>query len=252
MCYWPQDLLPKDFPNCRILTYGYDSTVSRFFSGTANQTNILGHAKTFLAEFEEHRRDAPDRPLVFIVHSLGGLLLKAVLRQASESNTAAVGASIRRGICMSTTGTIFLGTPHRGSTYAGLAELVSGVAKVACFDRSANLLRDLRVDASILEVLDDSFSRLYLTYRFTLFTFEESQGLGIPFMAGHKVVQSWSAHLGYIGEEKGVINADHRSMCRFSGPDAPGYGQLRRAIERCLTRTNGTPGPIVPMREPSG
>ena len=25
-CYWPEDL-PRDFPNCRILTYGYESSV---------------------------------------------------------------------------------------------------------------------------------------------------------------------------------------------------------------------------------
>lgn len=156
--------------------------MSRFFSSAANQTNILGHAKTFLDEFEEQRREALSRPLVFVVHSLGGLLLKAVLKQESDADTTTVDGRIILKVCESTIGTIFLGTPHRGSSYADLAELVAGVVRVACFDRGISVPKDLRVDASILEILDDSFSRLYSTYGFALLTFEESQGLGIPFL----------------------------------------------------------------------
>jgi len=212
--------------------------VGRFFSGTANQTNVLGHAKTFLDEFEEQRREAFDRPVVFVVHSLGGLLLKAVLRQASEADIMSADGRVIHEICSSTAGIIFLGTPHRGSTYASLAELVASVVKVVYFNISTSILKDLRVDASILEVLDDSFSRLYSTYGFALFTFEESQGLGIPFIARHKVVESWSAHLGYPGEEKAVINADDRNMCRFSERDSLGYGKVRRAIDKCFEGTS--------------
>jgi len=36
--YWPLDLLPKATPTAKIWTWGYDSRISRFFSGAANQS----------------------------------------------------------------------------------------------------------------------------------------------------------------------------------------------------------------------
>jgi hypothetical protein len=35
--FWPFDLLASDIKDIRILTYGYDSHVSKFFIGPANQ-----------------------------------------------------------------------------------------------------------------------------------------------------------------------------------------------------------------------
>jgi hypothetical protein len=76
--YWPYDLLAKDFKNVRILTYGYDSHVSKFFNGPANQNNIRAHGRSLLNALELYRRDDANRPLLFIVHSLGGIILKEV------------------------------------------------------------------------------------------------------------------------------------------------------------------------------
>jgi hypothetical protein len=237
--FWPEDLLPQDFPKCRVLTYGYDSLVSRGLKGAANQATILDHARELLDGLEEERRQALGRPLIFIAHSLGGLLLKAVLRQASETDATTPDGRVIHDVSESTIGTIFLGTPHRGSDYAQLGELIANVARAVQFDRSNNVLKDLNINSTILEILNDSFKKMCSTQKFTLVTFEEGRGLGIPIVARDKVVQSWSAHLDYAGEQKGVINADHRRMCRFSGSDSPGYRQLKRAIDKCIRRASG-------------
>jgi ankyrin repeat domain-containing protein 50 len=42
--FWPLDFLPRDCPNSRILTWGYDSVVSNFFKGSANKNTILQHS----------------------------------------------------------------------------------------------------------------------------------------------------------------------------------------------------------------
>ncbi|KAF2738673.1 hypothetical protein EJ04DRAFT_520028 [Polyplosphaeria fusca] len=222
-CYWPADFLPSDFPSCRILTYGYDSRVSHCFSGSANQTNILSHARAFVDEFEEEQR-------------LGGLLLKAILRHASDG--LGPGSNIINNMCKSLIGTIFLGTPHRGSDYARLGQTVTLAAKALQFDRSTSLLRDMKVDSSILEVLNDSFLKVVNTHQFLLVTIEEGRGLGIPLIARGKVVPPWSAHLGLhdATEQKNCINANHMKMCRFKGRNTPGYGTVRRAIDQCLRR----------------
>jgi hypothetical protein len=46
--FWPVDLLPEDCPNVRLLTWGYESNISRFFSGPANQNTIFAHARDLL------------------------------------------------------------------------------------------------------------------------------------------------------------------------------------------------------------
>jgi len=78
--YWPAELLPVDFKSCRVLTFGYDSHVSRFFDGPANKNGILEHGNDLLKRLEAARREgtACTRKIIFIVHSLGGLILKEV------------------------------------------------------------------------------------------------------------------------------------------------------------------------------
>lgn len=76
--YWPFDLLPKDFAEARILTYGYDSHLIGGFSGVANRCGISDHGQDLLAALEDIRRADPQRPLIFIAHSLGGLVVKEV------------------------------------------------------------------------------------------------------------------------------------------------------------------------------
>lgn len=60
----------------RILTYGYESHISKFFNGPANQNNISAHGRSLLNALELYRRDDPKRPLLFIVHSLGGIIFE--------------------------------------------------------------------------------------------------------------------------------------------------------------------------------
>lgn len=77
-CFWPRDLLAKDFPKARIFTYGYDSSVSHFFEGAANVSNIRDHARDLLQRLSGERCDCETRRLIFVAHSLGGLVVKAV------------------------------------------------------------------------------------------------------------------------------------------------------------------------------
>lgn len=53
--FWPRDFLPEDCPDCRILTWGYDSHVSRFLGGPANQNSFFDHAKNLLYAIDRER-----------------------------------------------------------------------------------------------------------------------------------------------------------------------------------------------------
>ena len=53
--FWPKDLLSRDVPNVRIITFGYDSGVVRFF-GRVSQNQIHDHAKTLIGDLRGCRK----------------------------------------------------------------------------------------------------------------------------------------------------------------------------------------------------
>jgi hypothetical protein len=72
---WLRDILPRDFPDCRVLTYGYGSELHE-----SEATSILeDHSRTFEQKLRLWRRDAvARRPVILIGHSLGCLMIKKV------------------------------------------------------------------------------------------------------------------------------------------------------------------------------
>jgi hypothetical protein len=76
---WLRDGLPKDLAadGARVLTYGYDS---QLFQNKSFQ-NIEDIASTFQKALSAVRgtdNNVMPRPIVFIAHSLGGIVLKEV------------------------------------------------------------------------------------------------------------------------------------------------------------------------------
>lgn len=51
---WPQDLLPKDMPKARIMTFGYDADVVRLID-IASSNTIRDHGKALATELGRKR-----------------------------------------------------------------------------------------------------------------------------------------------------------------------------------------------------
>lgn len=89
-------MLPQDIPNCRVLTFSYPASVAAVFGRTSSAT-ILQHATTLVQELAADRQvnhrlfgssgyantyvkmeKAMERPIIFLCHLLGGIIVKRV------------------------------------------------------------------------------------------------------------------------------------------------------------------------------
>lgn len=81
--FWPKDFLPDDVPEARVLTFGYNADAA-FGNTTAD---IVDHAKDLLGSLIDKREEVNEelRPIIFIAHSLGGIVVKQVRNCAGFS-----------------------------------------------------------------------------------------------------------------------------------------------------------------------
>ncbi|AYM60889.1 hypothetical protein [Agrobacterium fabrum] len=78
--YWPH-WLAADIPHLNLYTLGF--TASVFAQWAKKKMNLYDRAKKFLEKLASYEFGA--RPMIFVCHSLGGLLVKQILRTAKES-----------------------------------------------------------------------------------------------------------------------------------------------------------------------
>lgn len=71
---WLRDFLPKQIPKARIMIFGYNANVA-LDSGT---DGVCEQATNLCQRLHHERQEAPNRPLIFVCHSLGGLVVKRV------------------------------------------------------------------------------------------------------------------------------------------------------------------------------
>jgi len=240
---WPQTLLPPHLPRARILTFGYDAYVVR--GSVASKNRLMDHAASLLNDLTNDREacGASARPLIFVAHSLGGLVCKEAImrsRHHPEPHQRAVFGCVR--------GVVFMGTPHRGSWMATWAKTLTSALVLA---KSANgsLLKVLETDDQLLESIHIRFSDMIRELRearrrFEIACFYEE----LPLPAFGKVVSKESATLdGYVSIS---IRADHRNMVRFASADDTGFKRLHGELVRWASRPRSSGGQTSPSGVP--
>jgi hypothetical protein len=73
---WLKDMLPLKMPRIRAMTFGYNATV---LAGTT-VSGVRDNAKSLLMALRNLRQGdrSEGRPIVFVGHSLGGIIIKQV------------------------------------------------------------------------------------------------------------------------------------------------------------------------------
>lgn len=245
--YWPQDLLPKDLKHARISVFGYDADVVRIYGGVAGSNKLMDHGKSLTnAILNQRQGKLSTRPIIFVAHSLGGLVCKAALTLSDRRSEF-------KCILDSTIGVIFMGTPHDG---AYLAKWAVQVAKYLRYFRHTNkdVLRNLKPGSPDVQQVGEDFHYLLRRKDLRLEVFCFYEELRMSTFVG-KIVEDNSAILP--GYENCSIHSDHRNMTKFASKTDAGYasllGVLTRWIERPLAdRREQAPDNSHPTLQPLG
>jgi predicted alpha/beta hydrolase family esterase len=208
--YW----LGEDLKDVGIWTFGYKAEFSQW-KGKAMPR--FDQARNLIKSLEnEHIGE--DKSLIFVTHSLGGLLVKEVLRSSDTFS--------RREFIDKIQGIVFLATPHNGSHLANtvgiLHQILRTTVSVEELENNNTWLRDL-----------DSWYRQKVNknnYQISTEVYYEAWDT-----LGYKVVDEGSADPKLLDVMPVPIDADHITIAKPKSRADDVYKGVRNFIQKHLS-----------------
>ncbi|KAH0593445.1 hypothetical protein MHUMG1_08902 [Metarhizium humberi] len=227
---WLKDFLPGALSRpSRVMLFEYNSSPA---VGAA-AIKLDDHAKTLLQWLNLKRKTDPRRPLVFICHSLGGLVVK------------------ERSIAEATRLLVFFATPHQGGNYATVGDIVAKIVRKSMAKPSNDLLEALKQNSNEAIKRFEQSRHLYEKCLVVSFFERDEYGkMGI-------IVDKKSATLNLPGtrEKQIAMHADHSPICKFESADSLAcelvLGTIGEEVERAVRMDWTASSPVAHSRIPS-
>ncbi|KAL8813202.1 MAG: hypothetical protein Q9200_000431 [Gallowayella weberi] len=236
--FWPSELLPPSFEDtrARVLTYGYPAGIGPEGSEVSGD-RIHNHAEQLVQTLCANRkRSAAKHPIIFIAHSLGGILVKRAL--IFSSGKRGEKTERLRSIFVSTYGIVFLGTPHLGAkhlvgdraTWISWSDRICRAALLSTSgDAQSQLFDALKPNSEALQNIDRQFVELMREFR--IFYFHEMIPTEVDGDLKY-IVDEGSAAPVHQDIERAGIHQDHDHMCKFDNNSSPGFMLVSEAVGR--------------------
>lgn len=217
---WPH-WLAREFPDVGVWSLGYAADKSHW-GGQGLALPVIAQAVIDALEDVVGRR-----PLILVVHSLGGLVAKRAMRDAWAFQ-AYPGYEGHRAFREALRAIVFLASPHHGAAIATVAESISLIF------RSTAVLESLRANDPETLALDDWFrneaGRLLTAKELEVLAYRETE----PFKK-IMVVNAASANPGIPGvPARSVPGKNHSTICKCEDTDDPIYKDVRALIQRII------------------
>lgn len=213
---WLRDALPEQLPAAHVLIYGYDSKLAKSNS-FQNLSDVASRFRDSLQIALGKGRSC--RPLIFIAHSLGGLILKQAIIQMKSGDPADL-ENLK-----STFAILFFGVPNQGMDIRSLLAMVHGQPNLpflATLDKNNGLLHELIENfQAVFDFRDSYVVSFYETAESPTARFNEGKWsmTGDPAV----LVDRYSAKSGRVWEDKPSnlypINCTHSEMVKFPEND---------------------------------
>uniref|UniRef100_G3S877 Protein SERAC1 n=1 Tax=Gorilla gorilla gorilla TaxID=9595 RepID=G3S877_GORGO len=217
---WPKTWLAKDCPALRIISVEYDSSLSDWRARCPMERKSIAFRSNELLR-KLRAAGVGDRPVVWISHSMGGLLVKKMLLEASTKPEMSTVINNTRGI-------IFYSVPHHGSR---LAEYSVNI-RYLLFPSLE--VKELSKDSPALKTLQDDFLEFAKDKNFQVLNFVETLPTYIGSMIKLHVVPVESADLG-IGDLI-PVDVNHLNICKPKKKDAFLYQRTLQFIREALAK----------------
>lgn len=211
--HWPSWLC-EDIGKLSVYTLGYPASI--LAKPAKKEMNLHERANNMLEQLAVQGIGV--RPIVMVCHSLGGILVKEILRTTSECpdpDWKRIGTQVRI--------VFFLATPHTGSSLASVAKLLAPRITSSFTDLLSN-------EGGYLTNLNQSYRELVAECDISTVSYYEkhaTKGLGV-------VVPETSADPGVSGSRPIPIDADHSEICKPLNRDDLVYSSICRRINKLV------------------
>ncbi len=233
--FWPEEL-GKDLPDFGIWTVGYPAGITELGKPGMIIESRAGNLAQRLAN-----AGLGKLPLVFVCHSLGGLIIKSLL---VSSQTQA--DPDRKNLANMVRAIVFCGTPHRGSTFASAANVLGKL-----LGGSQKHVIEMRANAEPLDILHDAFIEWHRKHTIPVQSYAENVGLfrknwfGRPIPLG-QVVPRASANPGIAGDTVRVVDEDHLTLVKPRNRNHVVYAGVVRFVSEALNPKQQVPDAVRP------
>ncbi|KAI9771574.1 MAG: hypothetical protein M1839_002767 [Geoglossum umbratile] len=222
-------MLPKAVPDARIMRFGYDSL---WLGKEPIRTKLSTIANKLLLVLSREREDAQGKPLIFIGHCFGGLVIERALIIAKLLERSFP------GILNSTVGVVFLGTPHRGSkAFLPQSDLLAAIASQSDLQSGIEpgVLGAMRSDSgATLDVAED-FADLCRSAELLVTCFFEQRKSSLGKVIGRSDIQQFivpEESATFDGHPRYGLPLDHFSLNKFTDPDNGNFKDVCGEITR--------------------
>lgn len=216
--FWPVDFIRQQYPYARTLSYDYPAQPSFWLDG-AETLDLQQRSKNMLDCLLG--KDVGSRPIVFVGHGMGGILVKVLLVYAS--NQIVAGDRAHR-ILLSTVGTVFYSSPHLGT---GAVDFTPALAALLRLSPTTVALKPLA--ERLLEV-HDAFGRLCARRGIQSRRFSAAAELG----GRQAVVPDWSADPRMPSNEHTALSTSHAAIAKPDDWDDERYSHFTNFLSGIL------------------
>lgn len=167
-----------------------------------------------------------DVPILWVAHSLGGILVKRALNLSSGLHDE------KRAIYVSTYGIIFLGTPHTGADAAKWGHILQSIGDALIpkrfMDTEPHLLRTLKSNNETLQNINLQFLDICSSFEMNMIHEAVKTDLGgtKSFIVDQESASPLLPNVTYYG-----IEATHSGMCKFETKNSPGYTNVSGTLK---------------------